>query len=423
MAILRRMFATNQTQTTQTTQNAATNTVNNQNQITVQAWGAKQAGRVDAHPDALLPCLQSVLIYTEQKIREDVEEQERRKDEIRQEISGLEAKNNDVDTNIKSEVEKLKHEEGKIEKLQSEISDIRMHPQQITKDSFTKASFYIGAVIISFLTIYLFVFYSSAAYSAFFKNFTPEDGVIQAIFDAEAFFKAWNDGFAELILILTIPAVFLGLGFLIHKFQEQKNWGKYLKIAGLVVVTFAFDFILAYEITKKLYNIEAQGAFEDMPPMTISYAFQQVNFWLIIFAGFVVYLIWGFVFSFVMDEYEKMDRVNYAIKTREKRIAEYKTECKSIREIIKGLQTDKNKRQGEIESLRIKLNRPIIYFNDVRQNISGFFAGWLSYMYTVQKPNTDIAICTNIKDRFLANLQNNVDTGQPAQTHTIVRDN
>ncbi|MDR1983911.1 MAG: hypothetical protein LBQ28_03700 [Prevotellaceae bacterium] len=167
---------------------------------------------------------------------------------------------------------------------------------EMSKKTFTKASFWIGAGII-FLTIYLFIFYSSAAYSAFFKNFTPEDGsVTQTIFDAQAFVKAWNDGFAELILILTIPAVFLWLGFLIHKFQEQKDWRKYLKITGLAVIIFFFNCLLAYEITAKIYNIKLQGGLETMPPMTISYALQQINFWLIIFAGFVVNLIWSIMF-------------------------------------------------------------------------------------------------------------------------------
>ena len=46
-----------------------------------------------------------------------------------------------------------------------------------------------------------------------------------------------------------------------------------------------------------------------MPEYTISMAFQSVNFWMIIFAGFIVYLIWGFVFDFIMESHSKMDKI------------------------------------------------------------------------------------------------------------------
>ena len=56
------------------------------------------------------------------------------------------------------------------------------------------------------------MFYSSAAYSAFFKDFTPDDTKItQAIFDSQAIGKALADGITELIFILAIPAVFYSL--------------------------------------------------------------------------------------------------------------------------------------------------------------------------------------------------------------------
>ena len=371
------------------------------------AKGTKDAGYCGGSSQALLPKLHAVYMQLTRYIQQDEMKQNERKSKIKQEISGFEAKNATVENKIKAEQDKLTHEENKIEKIIKEIDNIKDNPKIISGDSFAKASFWIGLVIILFLTIYLFVFYSSASYSAFFKNFTSNDtNVAQAIFDAQAISKAWADGFTELIFILAIPAVFLGLGFLIHKFSEEKGVSKYLKILGLVVVTFIFDFIIAYEIVEKIYNIKKEGSFETMPDMTISMAAQQVNFWLIIFAGFVVYIIWGLVFDFTMREYEKMDKVRYAIKNKEQKLAEYKIECKQIKEKIATLQNEKNSTQGEVDKLKIQLESYVLYFNDVREGVNNYFTGWVGYLKSTASSQTLIHECNQIKEKFLYDLQN-----------------
>jgi hypothetical protein len=373
---------------------------------TYQQWGHTQAGKVDASPNALQPCLQATFIEIRQKIASDEVEQSKRRIPIQQKIADLEAKNTNTDNQIKAAKEGLDFRESEIKRLNNEISDIKEYPQKITGDSFAKASFWIGAIIITLLTVYLFIFYSSAAYSAFFKNFTADDtNIVNSIFDAQAIAKAIADGFTELGLILTIPAVFLGLGFLIHKFSEQKGVVKYFKITGLVATTFIFDFIIAYEIVEKIYNIKKEGSFEVMDDMTIKMATYQVNFWLIIFAGFVVYVIWGFVFDFVMIEYRKLDQVGTAIKNKEQRIHEYENECKDLKNEIQQFETQKNGNMGEIEKLKIELEGVVVFVQDVKQDIDNFFTGWLSFMKNAGKTQMQIDECTLIRDNFIYSIQ------------------
>ncbi|MDR0733670.1 MAG: hypothetical protein LBF08_06395 [Dysgonamonadaceae bacterium] len=368
--------------------------------------GTRDAGLAEGSHNALLPKLHSTYIKLMCDIQQDEKKQEERKSEIRQKISGLETINCDLETQINNEKENLTREESKIAKLIEDIDYINENPHKVAGDTFVKASFWIGFVIITLLTAYLFVFYSSAAYSSFFKNFSVDDtNIINSIFDAQAIGKALNDGFTELILILTIPSVFLGLGFLIYKFSEEKGVSKYFKNTGLIATTFIFDFIIAYEIVEKIYNIKKEGSFEVLPDMTIAMAAQQINFWLIIFAGFVVYIIWGFVFSFVMQEYEKMDKVRYAIKSKEKKLSEYKIECKSLKQRKAQLESQKESNQGEINKLKIQLERFVIYLNDVKEGINDYFSGWVNYMKSTRMKESDIDRCTSIKDKFLSNLE------------------
>jgi uncharacterized protein YoxC len=400
MALFRNMFSTTQNEVLPIAQN-----IEPTDSRTYQQWGHTQAGRVDASPNALKPCLQATYIEIRKKVAEDTEEQEKRKRPIRTQIAGLEAENVNLQNQTNKATKDLEFEQNKIKQLYDEIAEIKKNPQTLTGDSFAKASFWIGLVIIALLTVYLFVFYSSAAYSAFFKNFTGDDtNIVNSIFDAQAIVKAFNDGFTELILLLTIPAVFLGLGFLIHKFSEQKGIVKYFKIAGLVITTFIFDFIIAYEIVEKIYNIKQQGSFQVMPNMTIGMAVQQINFWLIIFAGFVVYLIWGFVFSFVMEEYEKLDKVRFAIKNKEKKMQEYKSTCKDLQIKIEEWKSHKNSNIGAINKLKIEIESVIFYVKEISAGVDNFFTGWIGYMQGAGKIQSQIDECTVIRDNFKESL-------------------
>lgn len=372
-----------------------------------KARGTKDAGYCGGSPQALLPNLHAIYMQLTRYIQQDEMKQNERKNQIRQEISLLNTKKANVENQIVDEQNKLNHEENKIDKITKEIDNIKENPKIISGDSFAKTSFYIGLTIILFLTVYLFVFYSSAAYSAFFKDFTPDDTKItQAIFDARAVSKAWMDGFTELVFILAIPAVFLGLGFLIHKFSEEKGKVKYFKILSLIFVTFIFDFIIAYAIVKEIYDIKVGGSFITMQEMSIEMAFKQINLWIIIFAGFVVYIIWGLVFSFTMSEYEKMDKVRYAIKNKEQKLSEYKAECKEIKDKISTLQTESNNIQGEINKLMIQIEAYVLYFNDVREGINNYFTGWIGYLRSTVSPQVFIDECEQIKEKFLSELRN-----------------
>lgn len=369
--------------------------------------GTRDAGFCAGSSQALLPKLHAVYMQLSRYIRHDEMKQDERKNAIKQEIAGLESKKAKAEQRLTFELDKLKLEESKIEKINQEIDAIKENPKSVSGDSFAKASFWIGLIIIFILTIYLFVFYSSAAYSAFFKDFTPDDTKLtQAIFDSQAISKAFSDGTTELIFILAIPAVFLGLGFLIHKFSEDTGFLKYIKILGLVAITFAFDAIIAYAIVKEIYNIKVGASFNEMPEMNINMAFEEINFWIIIFAGFVVYLIWGLVFDFTMKEYEKMDKVRFAIKNKELKLTEYKNECKLIRANAEKLRGEVFNFQGEIDKLTIQLESYVLYFNDVREGINNYFTGWVGYLKSTSSAQSLIHNCEEIKEKFLYEIRN-----------------
>lgn len=280
------------------------------------------------------------------------------------------------------ETELIPAKKTKIEELKKEIIDIKKNPEHYTGVHVGTAGFYIGVFILALLSIYLFIFYSSASYSAFFKEFKSDDIVItKAIFDANAIGSALKDGITELIFILTIPFVFIGLGYLIHKFQEAKGFIKYAKIAGLLIITFIFDSIIAYEITEKIYNIKRENDLTgDLPDFSLSLAFTGVSFWLVIFAGFVVYLIWGFVFDFVMEAHSKLDIVKVNIKIKREQITALEQELDRYQNIITELKIASEKNNGEIKKVRHIIEGTIIHPKAVKEALSQFMVGWYGWL-------------------------------------------
>jgi len=382
------------------------NSENSNKKITYHNWGFVSAGHHNGREGAFGVMLNNVKQRFRKEVLEDENEIKKIINDAQNELDKRELqislKENNISQIKESKISVLKE---KIENLKKDIIRIRENPEELLKDKLGRAGLIIGFLILAALTVYLFVFYSSASYSAFFKQFTIDSnlGMASSIFDPKAIEIAYRDGITELILILTIPFVFLGLGYLIHKFQEKKNLKNYFKIFGLIVVTFIFDFILAYEITEKIYNIKKEGSFQDMPDYSVSLAFQSVNFWLIIFAGFVVYLIWGFVFDFVMESYDKLDIVKQAIKARETEIKLYEDDINKHQDTIDGLNKEVDDLKLECKNYEkiISGNTIIINWEGYEHSVFEFTNGWTKWMSAREQWESKINQIHDLAQEFL----------------------
>ncbi|GAA0538902.1 G protein-coupled receptor family protein [Chitinophaga japonensis] len=370
--------------------------------INHQDYGHYQAYLLGGSLPGLRVCLQKLYFNFKERIKDDLDKQEELKKPVR---ITLEEHKGHIDR-WTNKIRKLKEEDmpaikQRMATLQEEKAHIRKNPQEVIGDHAGKPSFYIGMIILIFLTLYLFVFYSSASYSAFFKTFSlNEIGVANSIFDAQAITKAIRDGVMELVLILTIPFVFLGLGYLIHKMQEEAGYAKYIKIAVLVLVTFIFDAILAYEITEKIYNIKKDNSFGDLPEYSVSMALSSVNFWLIIFSGFIVYLIWGFVFDFVLESFGKLDQVKVALKEKDRQIAECLQQLNELNGDIDRMTHLIDESKTKIKKLNETLSCVIIP-REFEQEVFGFMAGWLAWMKGSGKTHADLESAEGIVHEFV----------------------
>lgn len=298
--------------------------------------------------------------------------------------------------------ESIQKEEKRIVDFRNDIVEVKNFPEKfgLDIDKKPKAQFNLGLIVLVPITFYLLVFYISASYSAFFKNFESEE-LSSAIFDAQAFTKAVEDGWLEGIFIATIPFAFMGLGYLIHMFQKHKSWTSYLKISGLFLVTFIFDAILAYQIEMKIYNIEKTP---DSPNFNISIAFTSVEFWGIIFAGFVVYIIWGLVFDFIMKEYDNFDKIKAFIRTRREdvknatlNIAKYIEKLNPIKEEVSGIEGKINDLQRTIDGFIFSDKHYLTYHAEY---VKGWYLAITDHL-PLKRADEILAQCVKVEENHL----------------------
>ncbi|MBO9692425.1 beta-carotene 15,15'-monooxygenase [Chryseobacterium sp.] len=360
---------------------------------TYHELGYRDSSRTNGNHSTLSICLDAVyskfqneekeMVEKQQKLKESyVNEQKNRETEIKALTVSQETKEEQL-KNKNTEIETHQHS---IEILKAEVLDLPRNPEKynVKATKGASAKFWIGLIILIPITLYLTTFYISTSYSAFFKNFDAKSTIIQSVLDAQAFSKAWDEGVIEGAFVTLIPFVFLGLGYLIHMFWENKTGANYIKLGLLFIVTFVFDSILAYEIESKLYELNKTF---DSPPFDLTIAFTKIQFWGIIFAGFIVYIIWGVVFDFVMKEHREKDKIINEQEIRQKRIEFFQDKInvlkKEIEEILAGIGNIKEtiiKTRGRIEELQNIIDGVIIPTKDYKLYASEYVQGWITFI-------------------------------------------
>ncbi|TDQ09465.1 ABC transporter permease [Pedobacter metabolipauper] len=365
--------------------------------ITYYQSGYGAALKAMGSPLNFKACLENVYTSFEQQCREQEIQQIKLKQPYIDEKNRKQSELKNTEAAISIFEEKKAQITEKINSIRHEVEDVNHNPSKYGVESTKrpKAQFYIGLLLLIPITLYLFVFYISSTYSAFFKDFS-NDSLTAAIFDAQAFNNALEAGWLEGVLVFTIPSVFLGLGYIIHMVQKGKGIKNVIRMIALFIVTFLFDGLLAYQIEKKIYDFNKTP---DSLPYNLKIALGEAEFWMIIFAGFVVYIIWGLVFDITMKEYENFDKIKGYIKTK--------------LEEIKQLEASKDEIIEEINNLRKKTVEVIGKSTELQAIIDGFIMNLKQYLLYhnqykegwFQAVGSEIALPPTTKNKMLQDCE------------------
>lgn len=317
-------------------------------------YGTRICGKVTGSITAFSAMLQKVYNAEKQRQIEDEQLQAQRKTDIRNKIDIAE-------TNINKETENKNHTEDVINgyeetkaKLDEQLVEAKNQHGEINKTARVKMM--VGCIILLPLTVYLFMFYTQ----------TFEKG-----------FK----GLMDMFTIYFAPIIFFGLGYALHFFAVQENKMKYVKIGAVLIATFFFDCILAYNIAEMEYNEWAMNQLKEVSPYSISMALADLHVWGVIFCGFVAYIIWGVVFDMTITAYENIRSNRKEILKIENKINDVKAKIADKKEDL--LRT-KNK-ITDLENQKQQLTRSLaedihIDIQIIKAALSDFHAGWIQLM-------------------------------------------
>lgn len=371
----------------------------NREQIRITYYQSGFAASVKAtgKPIVLKACLQNLYMSFEDQCRKQKMEQDKLKQPYReeQEKNRTELKKSEAAIGIYEKKEQDINDN--IDQIKNEIIEVKRNPDKygIEEGKGLKAQFYIGLILLLPITLYVLVFYISASYSAFFKEFS-NDSLTAAIFDADAFTNAFKASWLEGVLVTTIPFVFMGLGYVIHMVQKGKGLKNIFRLISLFAITFLFDSLLAYIIEKKIYEFNKTT---ESSPYNLNIALGEPEFWMIIFAGFVVYIIWGLVFDFVMKEFENIDKIRAFIRGKkenllnlEKLKTEYANKINDFKQQIVTINGKISELQSKIDGFVFPVKEYLHYHHQYKE-------GWF------QAIGTELALPYKEKEELLQSCE------------------
>lgn len=380
---------------------------------TYKQYGCRLAGLSAASQHTLVPTLHAVYngIKREQQKNADLQKQLRQRQET--EINNKEAQKIKTENDLEATRKKIEEYKEEVEKIQKNIDGLKNETYRRNRPAWIQLI--ISGVLLIPFTVYFFIFYSSVGYSAFFQSFNAENAgevtLSQAIFDSQAISKAWSDGFFEVLFMLLMPFIFLAFGFILNRWEREKGKLKYLKIPALIIVAFIFDMLLAYLVSNKLYEYEKLMTTKNMPPYSWGMAFGEPNFWVIIFLGFVAYLIWGFTFGFFIKALDDLDMNKIELQNNEQKLEELKQDIdkqvgkeNSLRNAIAGL-------DSEIQNLRLNLNNYVRFdLPQIKLELNNFFAGWTQYMAVLEKSQQEMDSANTIFRQAMVSFKLDLDS-------------
>ena len=379
--------------------NGQSENINGDGKITYSQYGFRSAQKSQSQPAGIDGYLDNVYDQFLEEQRLDGQGLKDRISKLKAELQSEKTKKNDANAEISSHKSFKEDKEKQIEELELEKIDIRNGDGELGDTS----SFVIGAFITLLLTMYLFVFYSSSGYSAFYGIKPGSLGFI----NPNVFSDSINKGGGVIALIILFPVIFLAMGFYIHvaiennkKLNAQNKPSKYGIITSLLLITLVADIFIGYKISQGVHTNEFNTGLTN-ETWKFKMIFSDINFYLVLVLGFVVYVVWGFLLNFVLSHsYLKTEseKVKLMIENLNNKITDKRKELSDIISKIHKYESDvitsESKIQGKEKDI-IGYENGVIPINiaSLKGSVGEFMGGWQNY--TNNNLYTDVAIRLN----------------------------
>jgi hypothetical protein len=232
------------------------------------------------------------------------------------------------------------------DKRELELINVSKKEQIENGESKKDFEFYMPLVITIILGVFLWLFYTSTGYAAL--NNIVGNGSFKVIVNSLR--KLNTENIWIKLFFYLFPILFITLGFLIHNAITSK---KKVNVIILLILTFLFDCIIGYKISRNLY-IYNTGNIPVWNPTDI---FIDENFYLILFCGFIAYILWGIVLNKYLTDKNNAKPFNQKIRLQ-REISENEKKIIDL--------------EGKINECNLKIKNIKIDINDLKNNVVKF---------------------------------------------------
>ncbi len=338
--------------------------------INLYDFGYEKSGNVKGDPDVYVSYLNRIingdLVEESYKGFTDDEKKERVK-----QIKVLEKQIKEKEEGNAKIEDEIKDKEKNIDKYRKELLQVKevnaKDPKKLKGESFSLVKFSLNFFILAMLSIYLFFFYVSATFKALYVNF---EGIAESLAKGEGTGSIMPGTYelAEALqynyLLLVVPFVFYAFGWAFHIMLEMKSNLKYVFISLLIAVTFVVDFLLAMIISN---NTENAKALMGLPAEHWS---QNPSFYIILFLGFLVYIIWSILLDSLLQEWSKKEITNNLVRI----IKHLNADIKILQAKLADIVSDKK----QIADYRDDIST--VMYGNLKKYIDQFSSGWIAYL-------------------------------------------
>ncbi len=342
----------------------------NVDRVNLYDFGYEKSGTVKGDPDVYVSYLQRILngdlVAEDYKglSEEDKKERKLQIKELEKELKEIESENVKVEEQIAKKEKAIEDHRNDLLKIrESRANDT----EKLKKESFSPFKFTINLFILAALSVYLFFFYVSAGFKALYVDFEAiAESIAAGTGTGSIMPNAYelNEAIQFNFMLILIPFVFYAFGWAFHVLLDLKGNQKYVYLGGLISVTFAVDFLLAMII-----HNNTEQAKELMGLMTTHWA-QSSTFYIILFLGFLVYVIWSILLDSLLREWDKKH-----VTGNIRKIIQHKRN--DIKQLQKKL-IDTNGINQKITDYREDL--ATVMYGNLKKYIDQFSSGWISYL-------------------------------------------
>ncbi len=362
-------------ETTQLKQEVSTNGSNVRvlhhiDRVNLYDFGYEKSGSANGDPSLYVTYLHRILNgdLVEEPYRGFTDEE--KKDRVRQ-IKELERgikESEEINSKIEDEIKSKEKDIDKYRKDLLQIKEARnKNKEKLKSDNFSLPKFSLNFFILAMLSLYLFFFYISATYKALYVDF---EGIAESIAAGEGTGSIMpgpyelSEALQYNYLLLVVPFVFYAFGWAFHVLLELKSKMKAVYVSLLIAVTFTVDFLLAMIISS---NTESAKALMGLPSEHWS---SSPSFYIILFLGFLVYIIWSILLDSLIREWDKRE-----ITSNLKKIINHlREDIRMLKEKLQDLSFPK----AQILNYREDLNTTM--YGNLKKYIDQFSSGWISYL-------------------------------------------